>query len=96
MLQDKIKKTQFTLLTNFWPSIQNSNNCWVCIRKTNALLNLISCQPDIDEIYLYAKDSFEAQYQHFLNKSESIDLRKCIDPKAFTEYSSDMVYCSKL
>ena len=28
--------------------------------KTNALLNLIKDQPDIDEIYLYAKDLFEA------------------------------------
>ena len=26
-------------------------------RKTSALLNLISYQPDIDKIYLYAKDS---------------------------------------
>ena len=27
--------------------------------KTNALLNLINNQLDIDEIYLYAKDSYE-------------------------------------
>ena len=27
--------------------------------KTNALLNLINNQPDIDKIYLYAKDSYE-------------------------------------
>ena len=27
--------------------------------KTNALFNLISEQPDIDEIYLYAKDPYE-------------------------------------
>ena len=26
--------------------------------KTNALLNLISHQPDIDKIYLYAKDPY--------------------------------------
>ena len=26
--------------------------------KTNALLNLINNQPDIDKIYLYAKDPF--------------------------------------
>ena len=29
-------------------------------RKTNALLNLISNLPDIDKIYLYAKDPYEA------------------------------------
>ena len=28
--------------------------------KTNALLNLINYEPDIDKIFLYAKDSFEA------------------------------------
>ena len=29
-------------------------------RKTNALLNLINNKPDIDKIYLYAKDPYEA------------------------------------
>ena len=27
--------------------------------KTNALLNLINNQPDIDKIYLYTKDPYE-------------------------------------
>ena len=31
--------------------------------KTNALLNFINNQPDIDKIYLYAKDHYEAKYQ---------------------------------
>ena len=31
--------------------------------KTNALVNLIYNQPDIDKIYLYAKDPYEAKYQ---------------------------------
>ena len=30
--------------------------------KTNALLNLIKDQPDIDKIYLYAKDPYEVKY----------------------------------
>ena len=30
--------------------------------KTNALLNLINNQPDIDKIYLYAKDPYEKKY----------------------------------
>ena len=30
--------------------------------KTNALLNLINHTPDIDKIYLYAKDPFEEKY----------------------------------
>ena len=28
--------------------------------KTNALLNLVNNQPDLDKIYLYAKDSYKA------------------------------------
>ena len=31
--------------------------------KTNVLLNLINKQPDIDKIYLYAKDPYQAKYQ---------------------------------
>ena len=31
--------------------------------KTNALLNLINHEPDIDKIYLYAKNPYEAKYQ---------------------------------
>ena len=36
--------------------------------KTNLLLNLIENQPDIDKIYLYAKDLYEAKYQYLINK----------------------------
>ena len=32
--------------------------------KTNALLNLINYQPDIDKIYLYLKDPYEDKYQY--------------------------------
>ena len=59
-------------------------------RKTNALLNLINDQPDIDKIYLYAKDSYEAKYQYLINKCEKVGLDHFDDPKAFIEYSNDM------
>ena len=42
--------------------------------KTNALLNLIKNQPDIDKIYLYAKDPYEAKYQYLINKREKVGL----------------------
>ena len=42
--------------------------------KTNALLNLINNQPDIDKIYLYAKDPYEEKYQYLINKREKIGL----------------------
>ena len=58
--------------------------------KTNALLNLIDNQPDIDKIYLYAKDPHEAKYQYLINTRESTELKHFNDPKAFIEYSNDM------
>ena len=58
--------------------------------KTNALLNLINNQPDIDKIYLYAKDPYEAKYQYLINKREKVGLDHLKDPKAFMEYSNDM------
>ena len=58
--------------------------------KTNALLNLIHNQPDIDKIYLYAKDPYEYKYQFLINQRESIGISHLNDPKAFIEYSNDM------
>ena len=58
--------------------------------KPNVLLNVINNQPDIDKIYLYAKDPYEAKYQHLINKRESVGINHFNDPKAFTEYSNDM------
>ena len=40
--------------------------------KINALLNLISNQPDIDKIYLYAKDPYEAKYQYLIEYSNDM------------------------
>ena len=57
--------------------------------KTNALLNLINNQPDIDKIYLFAKDPYEAKYQYLINKREKVGLDHFNDPKAFMEYSND-------
>ena len=43
---------------------------------------MINNQPDIDKIYLYAKDPYEAKYQFLINKRESIGLKHFSDPKA--------------
>ena len=59
-------------------------------RKTNALLSLINNQPDIDEIFLYAKDPYEKKYQYLTSKCEKVGLNHFNDPKAFMEYSNDM------
>ena len=57
--------------------------------KTNVLLNLIENQPDIDKIYLYAKDPYEAKYQYLINKREGVGIDHLNYPKAFIEYSND-------
>ena len=58
--------------------------------KTNVLLNLIENQPDIDKIYLYAKDPYEAKYQYLINKREGVGIDHFNYPKTFVEYSNDM------
>ena len=56
--------------------------------KTNVLLNLINNQPDIDKIYLYTKDPYEAKYQYLINRREKVGIDHLDDPKAFFEYSN--------
>ena len=80
------------------------NKKWSCIRdnpyrtliggsgsrKTNALLNLIENQLDIDKIYLFVKDPYQEKYQYFINIRESAGLNHFSDPKDFIEFSNDM------
>ena len=71
-----------------WPQIPEHSyrilTMWVSgSGKTNSLFNLIHHQPDIDKIYLYAKDPYEGKYQLLLNKHFN-------DSKAFIENSNDM------
>ena len=58
--------------------------------KTNALLNLFNNLPDIDKIYLYAKDPYESKYQYLINRSQKVGVDHFNDPKAFMECSNDM------
>ena len=66
-----------------WPHTPGSG-------KTNVLLNFIENQPDIDKIYLHAKDPYEAKYQYLINKREGVGIDSFNDLKAFIEYSNDM------
>ena len=58
--------------------------------KTNLLFNLINQQPDIDKIYLNAKNPYEAKYQFLINKLESTCLKYFNKSKVFIKYSIDM------
>ena len=53
-------------------------------------MNLINQEPDIDKIYLFAKDPYEAKYQHLVQKREDVTTKNFNDSKAFIEYSIDM------
>ena len=59
-------------------------------RKTNALLNLISQQGDIDKIYLYAKDLSQPKYVFLIKKCKNVGIKHLNDSNAFTECSNTM------
>ena len=56
--------------------------------KTNALLNLIKEQNDINKIYSYAKDLSEPRYEFLIKKREDVKINCFNDPNAFTECSN--------
>ena len=68
-------------LTIIWDSVSG---------KANLLFNLIKQQPDVDQIYLYSKDLFEAKYKFLIKKRERTGWKYLKDSEAFIEYSNDM------
>ena len=58
--------------------------------KTNALINLINEQNDIDKIYLYARDLSEPKYEYLIKKCEDAGIKHLNNPNAFIECSNTM------
>ena len=58
--------------------------------KTNALINLINEQNDIDTIYLYAKNLNEPKYEYLIKKGEDVGIKHVNNSNAFIECSSTM------
>ena len=58
--------------------------------KTNSLFDLIRQQPDINKVYLYAKDPYEAKCQFLINKRKSTGSKHFNDSKIFIEYMNNM------
>ena len=79
----------------YWPEIPNFPyrlliNGGSGTGKTNALLNILSYQPDIDKIYLYVKDPYEDKYDYLINKRQKVGIKHFNDPNAFIEFSNDI------
>ena len=58
--------------------------------KTNALINLINEQNDIDTIYLHAKDLNKPKYEYLIKKCEDVGIKHVNNSNAFIECSSTM------
>ena len=58
--------------------------------KTNALINLINEQNDIDKNYLYARDLSEPKYEYLIKKREDVGIKHLNNPNAFIECSNTM------
>ena len=58
--------------------------------KTNALLNLINKQNDIDKIFLYTKDLSEPKYEFLIKKCENAGIKHLNDRNALIECSNTM------
>ena len=73
-----------------WPYIPDHPNRIIIIGgsgsgKTNALINLINEQNDIDKIYLYARDLSEPKYEYLIKKREDAGIKHLNNPNAFIE-----------
>ena len=58
--------------------------------KTNALLNLIKEQDDIDKVYLYAKDLSGPKYELLIKRRKNAGTKHLNDANAFIECSKTM------
>ena len=70
-----------------WPYISDQP---ARILKTNALINFINEQNDIDKIYLYARDLSKPKYQYLIKKREDARTKHLNNP--FIECSNTMDY----
>ena len=58
------------------------------LEKTNALINLINNQNDIDKIYLYARGLSEPKYEHLIKNRDDGGIKYLNNPNAFIECSN--------
>ena len=64
--------------------------------KTNLLLNLMENQPDIDTIYLYAKDPYESKNQYLNNKREGVGINHLMILKLLSNIQTKCMMFTKI
>ena len=74
--KEKIKRSNIKKHNLKWPKLPDQSYRRLIIgasgsRKTNASLNLVNHEPDIEKSYLYAEDPYKTKYQLLINKRES-------------------------
>ena len=93
---DYITKGDIKELNPNWLQIPD-HPCWILIAggsgsgKTNALLNLINHEPDIDKKKLYIKDPYKANYQLLINKRESTSLKSLNDFQMIPKFPNSWI-----
>ena len=58
--------------------------------KTNALINLINEQNDIDKIFLYARDLSKPKYEYLIKKCKDAGIKDLNNSNVFIECSNTM------
>ena len=58
--------------------------------KTNAFINLINEQNDIDKIYLYARALNKPKYEYLIKKRENVGRKHLNNPNTFIKCSNMM------
>ena len=80
---DDIANKHIEELNKKWPYIPDHPYRGSGSRKTNALLNLVKEQDDVDKIYLYAKDLSDPKYEFLIKKREDVGIKYLNDLTQF-------------
>ena len=70
--------------------MQNINDRRFRTWKNKCIIGFNRKPTDIDKIYLYAKDPYEAKYQYLIKIRGKVDIDHHNDPRTYNEYSNDM------
>ena len=92
---DDIVSENKTVHNKNWPSIPDHPYRILIIGglgsgKTNALINLINEQNDINKIYLSPRDLSETKYEYLIKKREDVGIKHLNNPNAFIECLNTM------